>query len=365
MEYLNYINPGIESINPYEPGKSIEEVMEKYNLKEIIKLASNENSLGPSPKVLKVINNFKDIHLYPDGDGIKLKSKISEIEGINSDQIILGNGSNEILEIISQTFLSPNTESIFSKHAFVVYKLASKVRGSKFHEVDACQWGHDLNGFLEKINDKTRLIFIANPNNPTGTYLSHENTLEFLNKVPKKILVVIDLAYFEYVTASDYIKTHEILDKFPNVIFTKSFSKIHGLSALRIGYGFGNETLIEIMNRVRQPFNVNSVAQNAAIESLSDQEYLKESINQNTKERLYLYKSLESMSVDYIPSQGNFICIDTKSSGKEIFESLMKKGVIVRPIDLYEMPTHIRVTIGNRTENNIFLEKFNEVLYKG
>ena len=365
MDYLNYINPGIESINPYEPGKSIEEVMEKYNLKEIVKLASNENSLGPSPKVLKVINNFKDIHLYPDGDGIRLKSKISEIESINSDQIILGNGSNEILEIISQTFLSPNTESIFSKHAFVVYKLASKVRGSKFHEVNAHQWGHDLNGFLEKINDKTRLIFIANPNNPTGTYLSHENTLEFLNRVPKKVLVVIDLAYFEYVTAADYIKTHEILDKFPNVIFTKSFSKIHGLSALRIGYGFGNETLIEIMNRVRQPFNVNSVAQKAAIESLSDQEYLKESINQNTKERLYLYKSLESMSVDYIPSQGNFICIDTKSSGKEIFESLMKKGVIVRPIDLYEMPTHIRVTIGNRTENNIFLEKFNEVLYKG
>ena len=365
MDYLNYINPGIESINPYEPGKSIEEVMEKYNLKEIVKLASNENSLGPSPKVLKVINNFKDIHLYPDGDGIRLKSKISEIESINSDQIILGNGSNEILEIISQTFLSPNTESIFSKHAFVVYKLASKVRGSKFHEVNACQWGHDLNGFLEKINDKTRIIFIANPNNPTGTYLSHKNTLEFLNKVPKKVLVVIDLAYFEYVTAADYIKTHEILDKFPNVIFTKSFSKIHGLSALRIGYGFGNETLIEIMNRVRQPFNVNSVAQKAAIESLSDQEYLKESINQNTKERLYLYKSLESMSVDYIPSQGNFICIDTKSSGKEVFESLMKKGVIVRPIDLYEMPTHIRVTIGNRTENNIFLEKFNEVLYKG
>ena len=172
MDYLNYINPGIESINPYEPGKSIEEVMEKYNLKEIVKLASNENSLGPSPKVLKVINNFKDIHLYPDGDGIRLKSKISEIESINSDQIILGNGSNEILEIISQTFLSPNTESIFSKHAFVVYKLASKVRGSKFHEVNAHQWGHDLNGFLEKINDKTRLIFIANPNNPTGTYLS-------------------------------------------------------------------------------------------------------------------------------------------------------------------------------------------------
>ena len=362
MDYLKYINPGIKSINTYEPGKSIEEVMEKYNLKNIVKLASNENSLGPSPKALEVINNFKDVHLYPDGDGLKLKSKISEIENINSDQIILGNGSNEILEIISQSFLSPVTESIFSKHAFIVYKLASKVRGSKFHEVDACKWGHDLNGFLKKINDKTRLIFIANPNNPTGTYLSHKDILEFLKKVPKKVLVVIDLAYFEYVTAEDYIETNEILHKFPNVIFTKSFSKIHGLSALRIGYGFGNKTLIEIMNRVRQPFNVNTVAQKAAIESLSDQRYLKNSINQNTKERLYLYKSLEIIGMDYIPSQGNFICIDTKTSAKNIFESLLQKGVIVRPIDLYEMPTHIRVTIGNRTENNIFLEKFKEVL---
>ena len=363
MDYLKYINPGIESINPYEPGKSIEEVMEKYNLKDIVKLASNENSLGPSPKVLEVINNFKDVHLYPDGDGLKLKSKISEIENINSDQIILGNGSNEILEIISQTFLSPDTESIFSKHAFVVYKLVSKVRGSKFHEVDACCWGHDLNRFLEKINHKTRLIFIANPNNPTGTYLSHKNILEFLKKVPKKVLVVIDLAYFEYVTTDDYINTHEILDKFPNVLFTKSFSKIHGLSALRIGYGFGNKALIEIMNRVRQPFNVNSVAQKAAIESLSDQKYLKESINQNTKERQYLCESLKSIGVEYIPSQGNFVCIDTKTSGKDVFESLLKKGVIVRPIDLYEMPTYIRVTIGNRTENNIFLEKLREILF--
>ena len=206
--------------------------------------------------------------------------------------------------------------------------------GSKFHEIDTCDWGHDLDKFLEKINDKTRLIFIANPNNPTGTYLSHENIIDFLNKVPKQVLVVIDLAYFEYVTANDYVKTNEILNKFNNVLFTKSFPKIHGLSALRIGY-------------------VNALAQKAAIESLSDKNYIEESISQNTKERLYLCESLSSIGVEYIPSQGNFICINTKITGKNVFESLLKKGVIVRPIDIYEMPTYIRVSIGNRNENII------------
>ncbi len=363
MDFLKYINPGIESINPYEAGKSIEEVMEKYNLEDIVKLASNENNSGPSPRALKVIKYFKDLHIYPDGDAIKLKTKISEVENIDSDQIIIGNGSNEILEIISKTFLSSNTESIFSKHAFIVYKLVSKVCGSKFHEIDTCDWGHDLDKFLEKINDKTRLIFIANPNNPTGTYLSHKNIIDFLNKVPKQVLVVIDLAYFEYVTANDYVKTSEILNKFNNVLFTKSFSKIHGLSALRIGYGFGNKSLIEIMNRVRQPFNVNALAQKAAIESLSDKNYIEESISQNTKERLYLCESLSSIGVEYIPSQGNFICINTKITGKNVFESLLKKGVIVRPIDIYEMPTYIRVSVGNRNENNIFIEKLEEILF--
>ena len=193
MNYLKYINPGIDSIKPYEPGKSVDDVTKKYNLDKIIKLASNENSLGPSPKVIDVINNFKDIHLYPDGDGKKLKSKISEIEELSDKNIILGNGSNEILEIISQAFLSPRCECIFSKHAFVVYKLASKVRGSKFHEVEANSWGHDLEKFVGKINQKTRMIFIANPNNPTGTYLSHDSIINFLKKVPSEIIVVVDL----------------------------------------------------------------------------------------------------------------------------------------------------------------------------
>ena len=362
MNYLKYINPGIDSIKPYEPGKSVDDVIKKYNLDKIIKLASNENSLGPSPKVIDVINNFKDIHLYPDGDGKKLKSKISEIEELSDENIILGNGSNEILEIISQAFLSPRCECIFSKHAFVVYKLASKVRGSKFHEVEANSWGHDLEKFVEKINQKTRMIFIANPNNPTGTYLSHDSIVNFLKKVPSEIIVVIDLAYYEYVTEDDYIKPLEILQNFKNVLITKSFSKIHALSALRIGYGMGNEKLIEIMNRVRQPFNVNAIAQEAAIAALDDTDYLQKSIDSNTIEREFLCECLDKMSAEYIPSHGNFICIDVKTNGTEIFESLMQKGVIVRPIELYDMPSFIRVTIGKRSENEFFIEKLKECL---
>lgn len=361
-KYLQHINPGIDSIRPYEAGKSIEDVMKEYNLEKIVKLASNENSLGPSPKVIEVINNFQNIHLYPDGDGKDLKSKISEVENVSPEQIILGNGSNEVLEIISQTFLSAQSESVFSKHAFVVYKLASKVRGSKFHEVDAKSWGHDLDKFLEHINKKTRLIFIANPNNPTGTYLSHDDIVNFLKAISNEIIVVIDLAYFEYVKTDDYIRTNEILNEFSNVVITKSFSKIHGLSALRIGYGIGNADLIEIMNRVRQPFNVNAIAQKAAIASLNDVDYLNASVESNSIEREYLYDCLDDMSLKYIQSQGNFICIETPFNGKKIFEELLKKGVIVRPIELYEMPNHIRVTIGKRYENEFFIEKLKETL---
>ena len=362
MDFLQYINPGIDSIKPYEPGKSTDDVMKKYNLKKIVKLASNENSLGPSPKVKSAINEFKDVHLYPDGDGKQLKSKISEVELLSDKNIILGNGSNEILEIVSQTFLSERSECIFSKHAFVVYKLAAKVRGCNFHEVEPKSWGHDLDKFIEHVNENTRIIFIANPNNPTGTYLTHYEIDKFLQKVSSDIIVVIDLAYYEYVTADDYINTLEILHNYKNVLITKSFSKIHGLSALRVGYGMGNKKLIEIMNRVRQPFNVNSIAQKAAIASLDDTNYLQKSIKHNTNEREFLYKCLKEMSINFIPSQGNFICIDVNQSGRRVFELLLKKGVIVRPIDLYEMPNFIRVTIGQRSENELFIQKLKECL---
>ena len=362
LDFLDKINPGIDLIHPYEPGKSVTDVLEQYDLDKIIKLSSNENSRGPSPKVLDVTQSYNSWHIYPDGDGRRLKSTISDLEEIEQDRIVLGNGSNEILELVGQTFLSPKSESIFSAHAFAVYKLVSQVRGCKYHEIPTKDWGHDLDKFLNHINEKTRVIFIANPNNPTGTYLSHNQIERFLDKVPSNIVVVIDLAYFEYVITDDYIKPHEITENFSNVIITKSFSKIYGLSSLRIGYGFGSRVLIEILNRVRQPFNVNGLAQESAVAAIHDVQYTKESIKLNTDGRDYIYQSLKGMKIDFIPSEGNFVCMETKKGGSNIFNSLLKEGVIVRSLDLYAMPRHIRITIGSEEENKFFIEKLHKVI---
>ena len=362
LDFLDKINPGIDLIHPYEPGKSVTDVLEQYDLDKIIKLSSNENSRGPSPKVLDVTQSYNSWHIYPDGDGRRLKSTISDLEEIEQDRIVLGNGSNEILELVGQTFLSPKSESIFSAHAFAVYKLVSQVRGCKYHEIPTKDWGHDLDKFLNHINEKTRVIFIANPNNPTGTYLSHNQIERFLDKVPSNIVVVIDLAYFEYVITDDYIKPHEITENFSNVIITKSFSKIYGLSSLRIGYGFGSRELIEILNRVRQPFNVNGLAQESAVAAIHDVQYTKESIKLNTDGRDYIYQSLKGMKIDFIPSEGNFVCMETKKGGSNIFNSLLKEGVIVRSLDLYAMPRHIRITIGSEEENKFFIEKLHKVI---
>lgn len=362
MDFLDKINPGIDLIHPYEPGKSVSDVVKKYQLEKIIKLSSNENTRGPSSKVVRTIKNFNDWHVYPDGDGQALKEKIATIENIEPDKIVLGNGSNEVLELLGQTFLSPQVETIFSAHAFAVYKLISQARGSFYHEIPTLNWRHDLESFLKKINDKTRLIFIANPNNPTGTYSSHDEIIKFLRKVPAHVMVVIDLAYYEYVTVKDYIRPIEIIKNFPNVVITKSFSKIYGLSNLRIGYGLGTKELIEILNRIRQPFNVNGLAQAAAATAITDRSHIEESIKNNIEGRNYLYQALTDLNIEFIPSQGNFVCIETKTNGSHVFNALLKEGVIVRSLDLYSMPKHIRVSIGSGYENRFFINKLRKVI---
>lgn len=362
LDFLDKINPGIHLIHPYEPGKSVSDVVKKYQLEKIIKLSSNENTRGPSSKVVRTIKNFNDWHVYPDGDGQALKKKIATIENIEPDKIVLGNGSNEVLELLGQTFLSPQVETIFSAHAFAVYKLISQARGSFYHEIPTLNWRHDLESFLKKINDKTRLIFIANPNNPTGTYSSHDEIIKFLRKVPAHVMVVIDLAYYEYVTVKDYIRPIEIIKNFPNVVITKSFSKIYGLSNLRIGYGLGTKELIEILNRIRQPFNVNGLAQAAAAAAITDRSHIEESIKNNIEGRNYLYQALTDLNIEFIPSQGNFVCIETKTNGSHVFNALLKEGVIVRSLDLYSMPKHIRVSIGSGYENRFFINKLRKVI---
>ena len=285
-EILKNLNYGIQDLHPYEPGRSIDEVINEFKLDKVIKLASNENPLGASPKALKVLNEYaSNLHLYPDGDSMKLKKAISKNENININQIIIGNGSNEILELSARAFLNKNSSAVMSRHAFAVYKLVSKACGSEIREVPMSNWRHDLGRFKDFIDETTKICFIANPNNPTGTYNTHDEVKKLLDETPKSVLVVLDLAYFEYVEKNDYVRVNELLSEFNNLLVTRTFSKIQGLASLRIGYGIASEELIEVLNRIRQPFNSNYIAQEAATIAISDKEHISKSISLNKEER--------------------------------------------------------------------------------
>ena len=362
-DILNNLNPGIDNLHPYEPGRSIEEVVAEFGHDEVVKLASNENPLGASPKALSILKGLEnDLHLYPDGNGTKLKEEIANHENVSFDNIIIGNGSNEILELAARAFLNPNTSSIASKHAFAVYKIVTQSSGASLIEVPTYNWGHDLKSFKDYLEPSTRVIFIANPNNPTGTYNNHEEVYSLLKKVPSSVLVVLDCAYFEYVTKDDYVKPLDLLDEFENLLITKTFSKIHGLASIRVGYGIANPSLIEVLNRIRQPFNVNAIAQAMASIAINDHEHIRKSIELNSQQNEFLFEQLTKLGLDCIPSVGNFITFKGNFSGREMFNKLMKKGVIVRSVDLYDMKDFIRVTIGTESENLKFLKALEELL---
>ena len=362
-DILKNLNPGIEDLHPYEPGRSIEEVVDEFDLDEVVKLASNENPLGASPKALSAFEDFKtDLHLYPDGNGTKLKKEIANHENVSIDSIIIGNGSNEILELASRAFLNSNTSSIASKHAFAVYKIVTQSAGASLIEIPTSNWGHDLTAFTNHLEQSTKVIFIANPNNPTGTYNTHEEVYNLLKIVPSSVLVVLDCAYFEYVTKLDYVRPIELLKEFDNLLITKSFSKIHGLASIRVGYGIANPALIEVLNRIRQPFNVNAIAQAMALIAINDKEHIEQSVKLNSQQYEFLFNKLSKLGLECIPSVGNFITFKGDFSGKELFYSLMQKGVIVRPVDLYDMKDFIRVTIGTEAENIKFISAIKDLL---
>src|SRR5210317_1230833 len=338
-EILKNLNPGVADLHPYEPGRSSDEVIAEFGLEDAVKLASNENPLGASPKAISIIEGLKsDLHLYPDGNGTKLKLEIASHEKVLPANIIIGNGSNEILELVARS------------------------AGASLIEVPTYNWGHDLKSFHEYVDSSTRVIFIANPNNPTGTYNSHEEVQSLLERVPASVLVVLDRAYFEYVMKVDYVKPIDLLNRFDNLLITKSFSKIHGLASIRVGYGIGHASLIEALNRIRQPFNVNALAQLMACEALNDHEHTKQSIDLNTQQYDFLFDKLIKLGLECIPSVGNFITFKGNFNGKEMFANLMKKGVIVRPVDLYDMQDFIRVTIGTADENIKFISALEELL---
>jgi histidinol-phosphate aminotransferase len=348
----------ILGLRPYQGGKPIDELKRELGLETVIKLASNENPLGASAKVVEAITeSLAEISRYPDGNGFSLKSALGEHLGVSIDTLTLGNGSNEVLELIARVFVSEaSDEVVFSQYAFPVYPLATQALGATAKVTPAKNFGHDLDAMLQTISDNTKLIFVANPNNPTGTLLSNDELYSFLERVPQTIPVVLDQAYIEYLNTDD--PTISWLDTFSNLIITRTFSKAYGLAGLRVGYAISSTEIADYINRVREPFNVNHVAQSAAIAALADAEYLQTSIKVNNAGVKQLETGFAKLGLMFIVSSANFVAVEV-SNASDIFEKLLSEGVIVRPV---EMPNHLRVSVGTESENSRLLEALEAVL---
>jgi len=359
---------GVQALQPYQPGKPLEELERDYGIVDAVKLASNENPLGPSPAVIDILgSSMQDISRYPDGNGFGLKQAlVSKYSNINLEEITLGNGSNDVLELIARAFVSETDEVIFSQYAFAVYPIVTQAIGAKAVITSAKSWGHDLDAMLSAITAKTKLIFIANPNNPTGTWLSETLLVKFLKSVPANVLVVLDEAYFEFASdakygANGYPDGLALLKQFNNLIVTRTFSKAYGLAGLRVGYAIANKDITNILNRVRQPFNVNLLALKAAEAALSDQAYLQAGIELNAEQMKVIVDGLTSLKLEYIPSIGNFVSFKVNDAAS-CYENLLKHGIIVRPVGNYGMHNFLRVSIGTADENSRFLSALKNVI---
>ncbi len=354
---------GVQKLIPYKAGKPVDELERELGLTEIVKLASNENALGPGPKAVAAIKNtLPELSRYPDGNGFALKTALAKRLNVSTEQITLGNGSNEILELLARTFLTPELDVVFSQHAFAVYPLVTQAVGAKACVAPALNYGHDLSVMLALVNKKTRLVFIANPNNPTGTLLSSIELKEFITALPQTVICVLDEAYFEFVDDADKSDAIAWLNEYPNLIITRTFSKAYGLAGLRVGYSLSSVEIADLLNRVRQPFNNNALALTAAEAALSDNEYLAETIAMNNKGMAQLTSAFKDLGLSWIPSYGNFVSVNLKQAAMPIYQALLKKGVIVRPVANYEMPDFLRISIGTEQENQFFLNAFKNVL---
>jgi histidinol-phosphate aminotransferase len=352
----------VRSIAPYQPGKPISELAREMGLNEagIVKLASNENPRGIGPRTRAAIDAaMADIARYPDGNGFELKQALSRRYHVDMGSIVLGNGSNDVLELVASAFLGPGRAAVMSQHCFAVYPLATQSRGARSIMVPAKDYGHDLDTMAKAVDDETYVIWIANPNNPTGTYARADALDAFLRRVPERVLVVLDEAYNEYLPADLRADSVKWLRRHPNLIITRTFSKAYGLAGLRAGYALAHASVADVMNRVRQPFNVNSLALAAATAALDDMEFVAKSYAENLQGMKQLEEGSRKLGLDYIPSYGNFLTIKVAQGGKsapEIYKRLLRRGVIVRPVGGgYQLPEHLRVTIGTPQENDKFL----------
>lgn len=354
--------PGVRALEPYSAGKPLSALAREYGVHDAIKLASNENPLGPSPAALAAIAAvLAELARYPDGNGHVLKAALAARLGVTPAEITLGNGSNDILELAARTFVAPGDEVIFSAHAFAVYPIVTQAVGGRAVTVPAREWGHDLAAMAAAVTAKTKLIFLANPNNPTGTWFTRAALTEFLARVPARVPVVLDEAYFEYVTAAEYPNGIALLAQYPQLIVTRTFSKIYGLAGLRIGYGVSASAVADLFNRVRQPFNVNSLAQAAALAALGDATHVDRARAANRDGMQQLTRGFSEMGLEFIPSVGNFVCVRVGAAAR-VYETLLRQGVIVRPVANYGMPDYLRVTVGTSAENTRFLQALRAAL---
>ena len=357
--------PWSSRIRPYPPGKPIEEVERELG-HTAIKLASNENPLGPSPKAQEAIRNYlHNIHFYPDGSGYYLRQKLAEIHGLPPDQIILGAGSTDLIELAAKTFLSGSAdEAITSESAFYMYRLAIEDMGAALVQTPMRDQTFDLAAIAHAVTARTKLVYLGNPNNPTGTAFTAGELDRFLAAIPPRVLVVLDEAYFEYVQRPDYSHSVDSVRAGKNLLVLRTFSKVYGLAGIRLGYGMGHPELIECLQRIRSPFNASSLAQVAGMAALDDTEHVAKSVESNRREMKFLTGELTLTGVRYTPSSGNFLLVDTGRDCEEDFMRLLHEGIIVRPMKLYGFPTCLRVTVGRHEENEKFLEALQRVLAK-
>lgn len=368
---LKIARKSIQALKPYVPGKSIEEVRAKYNPPSITKLGSNENPLGASPAVIKALETaLPRISLYPDGASRDLRKALADEHGLSPDQVVVGNGSDEVLLLIAAAFLNPGEKVLVSENTFSEYEFSGRVMDGRIVKIPLKDMRYDLAGFRKQLGKqlgkkpalRPKLVFLCNPNNPTGSYFPHEELEAFLRAAPRETLVVVDEAYCEYADAADFPRTLELLKSFPNLIVSRTFSKIFGMAGLRLGYGFAHPLLIQEMARVKTPFNVNLLVQAAALAALSDKDFRRRSIALNLEGRSFLYAGLKARGLRFIPTQANFICFQTQRPAVDLCEDMLKKGVIARALRSFGLDYWIRVTIGTQEQNGLFLEALDSAL---
>ncbi|MDO3409617.1 histidinol-phosphate transaminase [Saccharibacillus sp. CPCC 101409] len=354
--------PHIVDLPVYQPGKPIEEVQKEYGLDEVVKLASNENPYGFSPRVRDAIESeLSKFYLYPDGASVELTAALAEHLSVQPDRIIFGCGSDEVIALIARAFLMEGDETIMADCTFSVYKSNADIEQAVSIEVPLKDGKHDLDAMLAAVSDRTKIVWICNPNNPTGTIVNRGELRSFLDRVPSSVMVVLDEAYFEYVTDSGYPDGLTLLADYPNVVVLRTFSKIYGLAALRIGYGVGSAEVIRSINQVREPFNTTRIAQAAAKAALADQSFVQSCREKNAEGIQYLEREFGRLGLESFPANGNFIMVDTRQSAADLFQRMLRKGVIARS-GFKRYPTYLRVTVGSPRENEIFIRIFEETL---